>query len=67
MDHTYLRVDPDERLPKFIRNGSDHLYATFGKTLKQTPKKRRPKGKERAAHQQAELQFRFPNEHLCVM
>ena len=50
MDHTYLRVDPDERLPKFIRNGSDHLYATFGKTLKQTPKKRRPKGKERAAH-----------------
>ena len=33
----------------------------------QTNKHQRPKGKERAAHQQAELQFRFPNEHLCVM
>ena len=66
MDHTYLRMDPDERLPKFIGDVSDHSYATFGKTLKQH-KKQTPKGKERAADQQTELQFRFPNEHLCVM
>ena len=47
MDHTYLRVDPDERLPKFIRDGSDHLYATVGKTLKQTPNKQTPKTKRK--------------------
>ena len=42
MDNTHLRMDPDERLPKFIGDVSDHSYATFGETLKQH-KKQTPK------------------------
>jgi len=49
---THLRVDPDERLPKFIRDGSDHSYATVGKTLKQTPKKQTPKTKRKREREQ---------------
>ncbi|XP_060555031.1 uncharacterized protein LOC132715937 [Ruditapes philippinarum] len=43
MDHTYPRFDPEERLPKIVRDSIEHSYVKSPSKLKQTPTKSKRK------------------------